>query len=602
MFSLLIIILSFTKYADYDLWWHLELGQTVYNSHEIYSEDEFSYTFQGKKQFNAEWLADLIIFLFFKIGGFWGINIFKSLVLLITFYFLFKTFKDMNGDNQIRFYALLVTLITILYSIRFRLFVRPYLFSFMFIAIFLFIINRFDRKREYSIFYPLLFLEIIWANMSVGAVFGVVFLLFYVIGEFTKAKFNFKLLAILAGLVLFSLLNPEIYKIYSLVFNLAGDPYSSSVGEYQPVSAQLLWGYGLRYTLPYQILVAGSVFYFIFMEGWKNIFHLLLFLVFFMESLLQIRMIEFFSLVAGVFFINPVEKLLQIIIPEKYNRKALIDFAAVFIILILILLSIGSKTYAFGYGIKEDAFPDDAINFIEKEGIKGRMFNSYSFGGYLIWKSHERKVFFDGRYRRLYNPEFYKEYSNIIKNADAWEQAERRWGFDYAVMEYDLKDRRFPLHLNSNPDWALIYWDNHSAVYLKRTRQNKEITEKYEYKIAKPNFYDFSYLEVYLHSKTALNAVEQLNKEINYNPFNQEPRLAKVFLLFNLGSAYHDEALRELNISLQLKPDIAAEHSAVAFIFLEKGLKQKAKNEINKALHIDRNDPGAQYLGKILGI
>ena len=57
--------------------------------------------------------------------------------------------------------------------------------------------------------------------MSVGAVFGVVFLLFYVIGEFTKAKFNFKLLAILAGLVLFSLLNPEIYKIYSLVFNLA---------------------------------------------------------------------------------------------------------------------------------------------------------------------------------------------------------------------------------------------------------------------------------------------------------------------------------------------------------------------------------------------
>ena len=66
MFSLLIIILSFTKYADYDLWWHLELGQTVYNSHEIYSEDEFSYTFQGKKQFNAEWLADLIIFLFLK--------------------------------------------------------------------------------------------------------------------------------------------------------------------------------------------------------------------------------------------------------------------------------------------------------------------------------------------------------------------------------------------------------------------------------------------------------------------------------------------------------------------------------------------------------
>ena len=94
---------------------------------------------------------------FFKIGGFWGINIFKSLVLLITFYFLFKTFKDMNGDNQI---PVLCSISNINYNTLFnqvQIVCKAISFSFMFIAIFLFIINRFDRKREYSIFYPCYF-------------------------------------------------------------------------------------------------------------------------------------------------------------------------------------------------------------------------------------------------------------------------------------------------------------------------------------------------------------------------------------------------------------------------------------------------------------
>ncbi|KAF0143899.1 MAG: hypothetical protein FD156_2281 [Nitrospirae bacterium] len=595
-FIFLVVFISITKYADYDLWWHLKLGETIYNTGNVYKADEFSYTFNGQPQFNAEWLADLIIYISYKAGGLICVNILKASILLLTFLFLFMTMKNLHQDENAGFYATIITLVLVLLSIRFRLFVRPYLFSYLFLPIFLFIISHYEKKRNIKILYFLPLIEIVWANMSAGAVFGPLIFSLFVIGEFIEKRTNSMLLIVLAAVIASSLFNPEMENIYSLVLKLASDPYSKTVGEYQPVSLQLLWGYGFGYTFGYQILAIGSIIYFVFMRGWKNIYHLLLFIVFFIESLLQVRIIEFFSFVSVIFFANPIEKLLKSFSPVL-AKKTITNLVISILILAIAALSLKSKIYSFGIGIKERAFPDSAIAFLEKENIKGKMFNSYSLGGYIIWSSpSDRKVFIDGRYRRLYSPDFYNNYLKMLSNTDEWKSAEQKWGFDYALLEYDLKDSRYPKHINENADWALVYWDDHSAVYLKRIEKNLGIIEKYEYKITKPSFNDFSYLQQYLHSGNAHAAVEQINKEISLNPENQEPRLAKAFLLYNMGSFYHDEVLRELEICLKLKPDLSAEHSAIAFILINKGLIDKAKDEIKKASRINPDDPGAVYL------
>lgn len=93
--SVLIIASSLTRISDYDFWWHLKLGESIFRTGEINSTDSFSYTFAGKPQFNAEWLGDSVIYIFYMIGGYYGVFIFKILAVFAVFFLLYKLIQNL---------------------------------------------------------------------------------------------------------------------------------------------------------------------------------------------------------------------------------------------------------------------------------------------------------------------------------------------------------------------------------------------------------------------------------------------------------------------------------------------------------------------------
>lgn len=603
-FVALVLLFSFNQYSDYDLWWHLRLGESILSSGAPAYTDSFSYTYDGRRQYAGEWLADLIIFLSYRFGGIAGVNALKALVLLGTFFFLFKVVRSDGREDDVGFASAFLTLVAVLFAIRFRLFVRPYLFSLFFMAFFLFVLGRYRKTGNVRILYFLPLAEVIWANMSVAAILGPVTFFLFAVDEFVHERRSAgRNMVLFAGLTICAMANPETYRIYTLTLDLSSDPYRAAVGEYQPMGTHILWGYGLKYTLGFQILAVGAAIYFLVLKGWRNIYLLLMYVLFLVESLLQIRIVEFFSLVAAPAFAVSLERVLAWLSAFLPNRKMALNIIVAAVIVLAVPASVvGNKTYVLGNGIKKDAFPEDALAFLEKQRITGRMFNSYSFGGYIIWHAPGRKVFFDGRYRRLYDPQFYRLYTNMVGNAAAWQAAELQYGFDYAVVEYDTMSRRFPLHLNSNPNWALVYWDNHSAVYVKRTPANRATIEAYEYRLVKPTFCDFAYLDKYVSQADITGALTEINREIALNPANQEPLLAKVFLLYRMGRPYLQEMLLILETADRLKPDLAMKHSALAYVLAEYGQMARARNEVMKAIALDPLDPGALDLGKKMGI
>jgi hypothetical protein len=605
-FFLLVLSFQFTKHAEYDFWWHLALGESVYSSGEIYEVDEFSYTFSGTPQFSSEWLSDLIIFLTFKAGGLLGANILKAVVILLTFYFLFLTIRNYTGDNASAFFATVISLTVVLFSIRFRLFVRPYIFSYLFIAIYLYILSGFEKNRRYKLLFVLPAIQILWSNMYSAAAFGPMLFVFFMIGRIVKKESTNdipRLIGMFLLIIVASLISPEIHKPYLLLFKVATDPTTILFGEFQPLSTHLLWGYGLKYTFAYQILVLGSLLYFIAFKGWKSIYHVLLFAVFLAESVLHVRMIDVFSIVSVVFFCIPLERLLRRHAVQISPKKIMAPVMSAVILALIPISVLGNQTYPFGNEIKEDTFPEGSLEFLDKEKITGTMFNSHPFGGYIIWYSPKRKVFIDGRYSRLYTAEFQEGYHNILKSAVAWKSADEKWDFDYALLEYDMRSRLYPLHLNDNPDWALVYWDNISTIYLKRTEPNLKIIEKYEYKFTRPAFYDFGYIEMLTHSQEPdLNLLRQIDREIALNPSNQEPRIAKVFVLHSMGPEYFDRALRELERTKELRPDLAMEYSAAAFLLYKIGENDKASAETAKALSIDPGDLMGNQMKRFLNM
>lgn len=275
---------------------------------------------------------------------------------------------------------------------------------------------------------------------------------------------------------------------------------------------------------------------------------------------------------------------------------------ALFILALIPSTVFNSSVYAFGAGPKEGVFPEGALKFLDEQHITGKMFNSYGLGGYIIWRGEGRKVFIDGRYRRIYTPAEYGEYKKILETASDWKAAEQKYGFDYAVLEYDQLGRRFPEHLIINPQWALVYWDNYSLVYVKRTPERAQLIEKLGYRIARPAFLDFSYLDHYQKSGKTSEIIPLLDREVALNPDNQFVVLARAYLQYQSGDLFLAQIRNDLERVIPIKPDFAMKHSALAVLLSKAGDTKRAKNELLRALSLDPLDITALAQAKQMGI
>jgi tetratricopeptide (TPR) repeat protein len=193
----------------------------------------------------------------------------------------------------------------------------------------------------------------------------------------------------------------------------------------------------------------------------------------------------------------------------------------------------------------------------------------------------------------LYSTEFQEAYYRILESPDQWEQAQERYGFDFALVEYSLTDggKHFPAHLNTNPDWALVYWDDISAVYLKRSGFDPKLISANEYRLIKPNLNDFSYILEQMHGVDKNLVFSHINSDIQLNPTNQEPHLAKALFLLDYGTSKGKlAAIEELEICLSLWPEVSMEYSAMAYAMMTTGQMEQVDAYLDQALALNPAD------------
>ena len=109
--------------------------------------------------------------------------------------------------------------------------------------------------------------------------------------------------------------------------------------------------------------------------------------------------------------------------------------------------------------------PVRAVEFA-RPMIRGRLFNAYSHGGYLEWALPEVPALVDGRVQ-CFPPEFFKRFyaaSHSPAGFQAWlRELDAEWAMVYRRLPW-LSGR----DLLAPPDWALVYWDDVSEVWLRR--------------------------------------------------------------------------------------------------------------------------------------
>lgn len=131
--------------------------------------------------------------------------------------------------------------------------------------------------------------------------------------------------------------------------------------------------------------------------------------------------------------------------------------------------------------------PVRAADFIQSSGIQGNLFNTYIWGGYLIWRlGPERKVFIDGR---ALDEDAYAAWQLIeaASPQDAGGKPYWKAALDVSSVNciviplLDLRGAPLPLlaALVNDNDWSPVYLERNELVFLRNSPANSELLKSY---------------------------------------------------------------------------------------------------------------------------
>ncbi len=603
-----VLLLPVAKTADFDIFFHLRLGELTFENRALPLHDTLSYTAAGQRLYIGDWMSNLILYLTYRWGGWWGLTALKTALFLLTMFFIWKSGNATNTVGGTAAHLLAFTIVLTALSMRFRLNLRPYYFSFLFLSVFLYTFMRYQKDRWKGI-YLLPVFQALWANTHGGGIVGPALTGLFFLSEVVRNRgIDRRLGAALLLTALGAGLSPEGFGPYGVLFSfipgIGGKPESgfsiAQIDEWAPMTTGMLWGSGLRYTLAFQALVLGSLVSIIAkaLRRELTLFHAVLFIGSVLYPLRHIRMIDISSIALAPFFYGGL-----LCLPGAVKRPGALKaaLAGVFIIAVGWFSIFKSPIYAFGVGPKERIFPTAAVRFLKEQNIQGKGFNTIPSGSYLLFADSGRKVFIDGRLS--YPGEFITTYFHALKSPETFDALDKQYDFRYALAEYGSKPTwKFPFHLNENPAWALVQWDDAGALYLKRTPENSAVINKSEYLVLRPSFNRFGYLDGKL--DLGLVLLHAIDHDIALNPSNmgggpaalQEAYLAKAYAAYYLDMK--ETAFNALNTALGMPPDTAFEHLALAQLLIEAGQKEKARKELRRTLRLEPFNAEAKALLK----
>ena len=224
-----LFVLTLRPIEDPDFWWHLKTGELISETATIPKSDPFSFSRAGYPWIAHEWLSEVIIYQTYKLGGHNLLILFFSLTITFSF---FLVYLRCRGKPFIAGFLILLSALASAPTWG----VRPQTFSLLFTALFIFILDVFQEKRNSWILVSLPILSILWVNLHGGYILGLVIICIYIFVELIERFKNIQdknphsfqkagtLLIILIACLATTLLNPNGIQILIYPFTTLFSP------------------------------------------------------------------------------------------------------------------------------------------------------------------------------------------------------------------------------------------------------------------------------------------------------------------------------------------------------------------------------------------
>jgi hypothetical protein len=496
---LLVLLAVFAMAArisvDTDTWWHLRAGQWIVENRTVPKADPFSFTRAGEPWRYPGWLVQVPLYWIYQHLGPGGLNLWTAMMVMLTFAFVWQT---LSGGKFLRAFMTIfaVTASGIYWA------ARPYMLTFLFSAIYLYLLEA-DKDDAHSQMasgwrlgrlWWLPILMIIWANSHGGFVVGFILWGVYFAGAFLDgltdgfskggrltfgmemvkkifSKPRLRALSLVGFLMVLGVcINPNGPVMLLYPFKTVGiDVLHQFIQEWQSPNFHQTNVLPFLWLLLILIAVLGLSKRSITIEG------LLLVIGFAYLSFTAGRNIALFALVAPMVLTRHAVPLLEALGKRLGFRLtsqtpirntpglSLLNWMILGVLVFAVMIK-SSQIYPSGPNQShfDTILPVKAVEFIRAEKPDGQIFNSYNWGGYLLWALPEYPVFLDGR-TDVYGDELIEEWIEIVQGQSGWQEALDRWGVNLILLEPDRPlVRELPSH-----GWNLIYEDEVAVAYSR---------------------------------------------------------------------------------------------------------------------------------------
>ncbi|TDR87148.1 hypothetical protein [Enterovirga rhinocerotis] len=452
----LLMLASPSLLGDPDSHWHVAVGRLIWDGGAVPWTDPFSHTVLGDPWIAKEWLSQLLLFAAHRAGGWTGVVLVTGAALGLLFTLLFAWLERRLRITAAMTLALLTALFLAPHFLA-----RPHVFAFL--PLFLWVrglVDALDERRAPSPW--LLLVIVLWANLHGSFTFAYPLAALLALEAVLTAPTGrhlgtiirwgaFGLAALLAGC-----LTP--YGVHSLLvtFTVFGSgeslPY---INEWQPIGWTMLGflSVGLAVALS-GALLAG---------GWRNAIRIAAIGLLAAMTIRHSRFLDVFALVVPLLVAVPLATRFPELGAETPTDRERWEWPKR---LAILLLAATGLVAAFVRGPEPGpkVTPREALAAAREAGLRGPVYNSYDYGGFLI--AEGVPTFIDGRTDQLYLGGFISGLFGAVGKAEHQPFFDfiDRYRVTWAIVPSKGKEQA---HFAAMPAWRLIHRDGTAAVYAK---------------------------------------------------------------------------------------------------------------------------------------
>jgi len=480
---LLVFLMASRTPADPDMWWHLRAGEETLQAGKPLTIDTMTFTHFGDKWVNHSWLGEVVLYLFYDLGGYFGLSLYLALIASATMLVLYRS---LDGSPLLR--AAVIVLICLVISPVWS--PRPQQFSLLFFAGLNAWLLKFLSHNKLR-FWPLPLLFILWSNLHGGYSFGFMLLGITIAGlifdrmlrPHSVDSLSWREIGKLCDWTAISLvavlINPNGLSTWEIPFQTVGVEVTKYIQEWESLDFHQLSN------LPYLVLLFGCFVAMGMSEKRATGVELAGLTLFGILSLTAQRMMGIFGLFAAVVFARHFHGSVELVMahlkttkigqrwllwtrahPTKavspgFRKTINLTLVAVLALAGLIKLGIASHPIMVDKAVNA-YYPVAAVDRLEQIGEEGNLFSDYGWGGYLDWRLRKNPVYLDGR-ADLYSDEEFFVWLDLIEAKPGWEEKLGSFNVEYILLppEMNLVEEA------ELQNWQVLFRDD-TSVLLKK--------------------------------------------------------------------------------------------------------------------------------------